>query len=377
MSQTHIEFDPGNEYQPDEVTPPGETLQEVLADRRMTQTELADRLGMAHKTVNEIIKGKAPVTHETALALECVLGIPASFWNNYEAAYRESLARRAGTSRLVSAMDWLAKTPWKEAVRLRWLRERPNLADQLAEVLRFLGIASPDQFDRVYGALAVQWRQPVAKASDVYARAFWLRRGELLAAELVRSPDIAWAPYSPREFEARLTEARRLTCDCDPKSFMPALQRLCALAGVAVVFVEELAGTRASGATRWVAPDRALIQLSLRYKTHDSLWFSFFHESCHVLKHPKRGMFVEEAGAQPTEFEMEANQFAENLLIPKRNFMELRAVGEPSADAIEDFARRIGVDPGIVVGRLQTENVIGRNRYNELKQHYRLSSSGA
>jgi addiction module HigA family antidote len=370
MSQTHIEFDIGNEYRPDEVTAPGETLEEILADRRMTQTELADRLGMAQKTVNEIIRGKAPLTQETALALESVLGIPASFWNRYEAAYRESLARRAGASRLVSATEWLAKTPWKAASELGWLRVRSNPADQLEEVLRFLGIASPEQFDRVYGVLAVQWRQPVASSSDVYARAFWLRRGEIEAAKLARSLDLTWNAYDGRLFEACLADARLLALDLDPRSFVPSLQRLCASAGVAVVFVQELKGTRASGATRWLAPDRALIQLSLRYRWHDSLWFSFFHESCHVVKHPKRGIFVEEAGQMETEFETEANGFSENLLIPKREFAGFRAAGQFTDAAIMEFARNIGVHPGIVVGRLHKEELVRPNRFNELRQRY-------
>ena len=85
-----------NEYNPDVVSAPGETLQEMIDDRGMTQTDLAERLGLAQKTVNETIKGRAPISHETALALETVLGAPASFWNGYEAAYRETLAREQG-----------------------------------------------------------------------------------------------------------------------------------------------------------------------------------------------------------------------------------------------------------------------------------------
>ena len=71
-----------NQYAPDVVSPPGETLLEILEDRGMSQAELAERTGRPKKTINEIIKGKVALTPETAIQLERVLGTPASFWNN-------------------------------------------------------------------------------------------------------------------------------------------------------------------------------------------------------------------------------------------------------------------------------------------------------
>src|ERR1035438_1866226 len=88
-----------NQYKPDIVSAPGETLEEILESRAMSQAELADRTGRPKKTINEIEKGKAAITAETAIQLEKVLGIPASFWIAREQNYRESLRseeRRVG-----------------------------------------------------------------------------------------------------------------------------------------------------------------------------------------------------------------------------------------------------------------------------------------
>ena len=82
-----------NEYYPDYVSPPGETLREILEDRGVSQAELAIRTGRPKKTISEIVNGKAAITPETALQLELVLGIPADFWNAREQHYREYLAR--------------------------------------------------------------------------------------------------------------------------------------------------------------------------------------------------------------------------------------------------------------------------------------------
>ena len=73
--------------------PPGETLADEIAARAMSQTELAARLGRQLQVVNEIVRGKNAITDHTALGLEKVLGIPATFWVNLEQEYRLTLAR--------------------------------------------------------------------------------------------------------------------------------------------------------------------------------------------------------------------------------------------------------------------------------------------
>ncbi len=80
-------------YQPTYAIPSGETLRETLETIGMTQAELANRTGRAKKMIDEIIAGKAAITAETALELERVLGIPASFWNSLERNYKETKAR--------------------------------------------------------------------------------------------------------------------------------------------------------------------------------------------------------------------------------------------------------------------------------------------
>src|ERR1051326_3387792 len=100
-----------NEFAPRYASPPGDTLLEALEERGMSQAELADRAGRPKKTINEIIKGRAEITPETALQLEYVLGIPAHFWNNRERRYQEALARIAEQRRLMRGLDFLNDIP--------------------------------------------------------------------------------------------------------------------------------------------------------------------------------------------------------------------------------------------------------------------------
>ena len=81
-----------NEYSPDKVFPPGDTLQETIDALGMSQSELATRMKVTEKQVNSIIKGKTSISEVTALKLERVLGVDASFWRNLEHNYRRDIS---------------------------------------------------------------------------------------------------------------------------------------------------------------------------------------------------------------------------------------------------------------------------------------------
>jgi len=80
-----------NQYVPDCISPPGETLLEVLVIRGIRQIELAECIGKPPAMINEIIQGIAPITPEIAFQLERVLNIPARFWNSRERRYQRFL----------------------------------------------------------------------------------------------------------------------------------------------------------------------------------------------------------------------------------------------------------------------------------------------
>ena len=122
-------------YHPDYVTPPGETLKETIEELGIDQKGLALRLEMAHKTINLIIHGKAPITHSTAIGLERVTNIPATFWMKREAIYRERLARIKDMERLEDDLDWLTDIPANE-LRKRGFIKTPRKSPELLNKLK-------------------------------------------------------------------------------------------------------------------------------------------------------------------------------------------------------------------------------------------------
>ena len=139
------------------------------------------------------------------------------------------------------------------------------------------------------------------------------------------------------------------------------------------MFVPELPKTRLSGATRWLSSDKALIVQSLRYRTDDQFWFTFFHEAAHVLLHGKRARFVDEADAERTPEEDAADCFAADHLTPLAAYRQLAEASSPSEAQIVAFAETIGIAPGLVVGRLQHDGVIPFDRFQDLKRKFRFA----
>ncbi|TMB66550.1 MAG: ImmA/IrrE family metallo-endopeptidase [Chloroflexi bacterium] len=351
-----------NQFQPNYAIAPGASLRQTLKAIGMSQMELSIRTGLSLKHVNQIVHGSAPITHDTSLAFEKVTGTPARFWNNLEVNYRDRLARQRENQIDEEILAWLRSLPIRELTRRGYLQGGPAPASQLQQVYRFFGVANRETWERVWRVPLAAYRKSPTFKSDMPALASWLRLGELEAAL------IECGPFDTKKFRALLQEIRGLSRE-NPSRFSQELVHKCAGCGVAVVFVAEIKGCRASGAARWLSSSKALIQLSLRHKTDDHFWFSFFHEAGHLLLHGKKETFVTD-GAEADAAEQEANRFAETILIPRAAQSELRTL--TSAKEIEDFAERIGITPGIVVGRLQRENLLPWNRYNDLKRYLRI-----
>jgi addiction module HigA family antidote len=358
-----------NHYSPDYVSPPGETLLDILEERQMSQAELARRMGRPNKTINEIVRGKVAITSETALQLEHVLGTPANFWNRRERHYRAHLAEQAEREQLQAHTDWVCRFPLKHMVKLGWIDEYADKIDQIRELLSFFGVASPAQWEECWAGSSASYRLARSVESQPEALAAWLRQGEIQAQH------IPCRPYAAKALHQALIDVRRLTT-ASPDVFVDAVQMRCAEAGVAVVFVPQIPGASVSGATRWLSPQKALIQLSLRYKTDDQLWFSFFHEAGHILLHGKRDVFLEEEDKSDNR-EREADRFAAETLISQAEldrFLGQQVSGRyPSKQSIRRFAAELGIAPGIVVGRLQHDGHVPFTHYHDLKRRFTWS----
>lgn len=353
-------------YKPSTVPAPGETLRETLDALDMNQSKLAARTGLTLKHINQIVTGNAAISPETAVALERTTGVSADIWNGLESSYRDHTIRAQEAEVLEAHKEWLTRMPLSALRKLGYVTadmRKPGV--QLQQALRFFGVGTIEAWESCWAEPAAAFLQSSAFRADPGAVAAWLRLGELAA----RSIDCR--PFDRARLRASLPSLRALTLET-PEVFYPKLVSECAEIGVCLVAVSEVPGARASGASRFLSPSKALIQLSNRGKRNDKFWFAFFHEIAHLLLHSKKGTFVDfyDRESDPPAIEQEANDFAGALLIPPTYDEAIRKV-KTTAQA-RALAQVVGVAPGIVAGRVQRETQDWKFGYPGLFDKYEI-----
>jgi len=330
-------------FEPDYAVAPGETLSEVMTSLDMNQKELAKRLELTEQTLIRIFKGEQPISYATANRLELVTRVPARFWNNLEAEYREQLSKIEERQRLVDDVEWLKTIPVKELIDRGCLESQPDKVSMLREVLKFYGVGSVAAWSKLWEVPAVAARRSPCFETRPGDASAWIRLGELQAHK------VECQPYNKARFKEVLKQLRGLTCQT-AEVFEPEMKRLCAEAGVAVALVREMKKVPWSGATKWLTPNKAMILLSLRGKGEDKFWFSFFHEAGHILHDSKKDLLIND-GSHDDPREERANQYASEVLIPTKYnpiITNLRSKVE-----VLQLADELGIAPGIVAGRYQ------------------------
>jgi HTH-type transcriptional regulator/antitoxin HigA len=354
----------GNMFQPDWFSSPGETIAEVLREKGLSASELALSLHESEDVVERLLEGREAVTLSLAKRLAAVVGGSMQFWVARDALYRESVARREDAE----ARSWVAALPVADMSRFRWLRERPAPKDEFQACLAFFGVGDVAEWKTAYqGVLeSVAFRQARTLDSKPEAVAAWLRAAQLAAA------DVMCSEWSAQALSASIPRLRALTKQKDPRRFIPALQKECAAAGVAVSVVRPPSGCRAYGAIYQTTKGNPLVVLSGRQLSDDQLWFTLFHELGHLLLHPHRLLVLEGMNTTADLEEEQADNFAAAAIVPSAYSAQLASVSL-NAEAVIRFAMQVGVSPGLIVGQLQHSGRLASNRLNSLKRRYNWS----
>lgn len=351
-------------FTPDWFSPPGSTIAMLMARRGLSARELAARMRTDVSFVLRLISGTERIESAVAGLLATNIGGTAAFWTSRQKRYDAALNSTANSISSDEARAWLRTLAIKDMATAGWIgsTSRDNV---LQSALAYFGVTSPEEWRDRYAAHATlfAYRTSQSFESKLGALAAWLRQGELQASA------IDCGKWEPQRFGNELKAIRGLTRLKSPHMFMKGLRAHCAAAGVAVVFVKAPAGCRASGATRFIGRDRAMIILSFRYLSDDHFWFSFFHEAGHLLLHGPDATFVDGDAAEETDKEQEANAFAAGMLIPLHQYDQLLVL-RANVNQVVRFAVSIGISPGIVVGQMQHYGVLGPNQLNSLKRRY-------
>jgi HTH-type transcriptional regulator / antitoxin HigA len=352
-------------FSPDWLSPPGETVRDIVSQGKMSMGDLAHALDASDDEIRELLDGRLPVSEELAGKLAASVGGTSAFWMRREKRYRTALDDLLRSTEQGEGPRWLKTFPVADMVRFGWLAGDASEAAKATACLRFFGVDSVSAWEAAYADVlkSAVFRTSRSFESTPGAVAAWLRRGEL------ESTVIRCAQWQPEKLEHSLTDLRRLTREIDPEVFLPRLRAVLSDCGVAFVVLRAPAGCRASGASKFLTDTKALMLISVRYLSDDQFWFSVFHEVGHLLKHPRR-LFIDAPSMPSNREEEEASRFAEDTLVPAEHRPEMMKL-PVNGRAVMRFARKIGIAPGIVVGQLQHAERFKRQQLNNLKRRYR------
>jgi HTH-type transcriptional regulator/antitoxin HigA len=348
-------------FTPAVAIPPGETIRENTVYLGMNQIELATRLDITTKHLSNILNGNAPITYDTALKLETVIGPSAQFWMNLETSYQLDKARLQKNQEIEAEIQILKSIPYKVMSALGWVQQTSDRNERVLNCRGFYGVSNLSLIQTSFYSMLRQQKQ--RNETSNYSVIAWLRRAETegMAIEVEK--------LDKRKLRSYIPAFRQLTMK-EPSLFYPEIKKMCSDCGVALVLVESLPKTYICGATIW-RNDKAILALSVRGKRADIFWFTFFHELAHILTHSKKEFHI---CYERDSAEAEADRIASNYLIPEEQYRSF-VTQHPGMDkeSIRSYAEQIGIAPCILVGRLLHDGLIDYKDYSDMRPSFEIT----
>jgi HTH-type transcriptional regulator/antitoxin HigA len=342
------------------VTPPGDFIRQELEARNWTQADLATILGRPASTVNELVQAKRAISPEIAVELGTVFKTGPEVWMDRETAYRLSLAV-ADSGEVERRARLYELAPVKEMQKRGWIRQADDVSELEAELRRFFSVDDLEA-DPV---IVANFRKSTPHDELTPAQKAWCARALQMARVLTV------AEFSEDKLPECEMKLRKLAAFPQEARKVPGLL---SSYGIRFVIIEPLQGSKIDGAAMWLKPGSPVIALSMRYDRIDAFWFNLGHEFWHIKN--RDGMSVdtdlspwgEKTAESESPVERRADAEAAALLIPPEKLQSfiLRVSPLFSKERINQFANRIKIHPGIIVGQLQHRREIGYSANREM-----------
>jgi HTH-type transcriptional regulator / antitoxin HigA len=341
---------------------PGKHLRKLLADRGISQSDLAFVLGQSVRNVNMIVQEKRGISPEMSKALGTALDRSPNFFADLQQEYDLACADDPHPD-ISLRNDMIKSYPVREMIRRQWIQDGDAEALQ-SQLVAYFGVSTPEELPHLTHAAKKTYYDD---DTTEYNLLTWLFRVKKIASASVVQP------YSPSGLKDAVKSFREMLAKPEEMRHVPRMLTEC---GVRFVIVESLPKARIDGVCFWLNEDSPVIGMSLRYDRIDNFWFVLRHEIEHVLrKHGQDNPAIDsdlegdKAGTNDSipEQERVANAAAADFCVPSAKLESFVVRKKPfyyERDVVA-FAQLQGVHPGLVVGQLQRR----LNRYNYLNKY--------
>ena len=346
---------------------PGYYIADIIEDMEISQSEFAMQMGTTGKTLSQLIHGQANISNDLAKKLSAMLGTSVEVWLNLQNTYDQKLIEIQRSKDIDEQAELAKKIDYKYFVDLVNLPVVKSIRDKVMNLCKFFTVA--DLRIMLQPDFLVNFMSSSVCNNDkniINSRA-WIQTAINI------SKSIETKPYDAKKLNGYLPELRGMTVK-KPEEFLPRMNEIFAECGIVFVLLPHLKNSGVNGAVKWVTDDRVVLAMNNRGLYADKFWFSLFHEIQHVFQQKIKTVFisssVEEMKNINNNLEIEADNFAMDYLISAADYRSFAPSKYTSDDEIIKFAKKIGIHPGIVVGRLQHDGIIAHNRCSKLKEKY-------
>lgn len=333
----------------DLIIHPGETIKEILEDKKMTQEELAIRTGYSAKHISEIVSGKKDISSKFANALEYVFGIPTQFWVNLQGNYdKEVLELEKINNIKKEEFDILHEL--KDVVKYcednKIIESGLNKSLTLLSMRKFLNVNNLTSIPNL-PLQQVAFRGSKKIKVNINVLYAWKRICEHLTDKVniteKFSIDILNEKY----------EDIKKTMFLEPNKMIIKLKKIFKECGIAFEVVHNFAGAPVQGYIQR-RNDKILLCMTIRQSFSDIFWFTLFHEIGHLINEDFNDQYIDYSFIE-SETEKKADLFARNILIDDTDYNIFMKNGKFNINTINKFAKSQNVKPGIVIGRIQND----------------------
>lgn len=321
---------------------PGVYIKDTLEVLEMTSKEFSARTGISERTLSAIINGKGDITFDVAYKLASFFDDSVNFWTNLQNDYNMYILEETKKQE-IKEEGKLVKKLKPYLIKEKYISDNDSEEDivkkcrSLAGVNSLLCLNVKDAF--------ISFKEHSSDSADkTFYQNFWIALA--LNEARKKKPD----PFNKKLLKSFIPEIRSMTTE-DPEIFYPKLEEIFTKCGISFVLLPYLSKSYIYGATKWISKDNVMLAISNRGEKADLFWFTLFHELSHVLMEHKRETLFNMHGNDDAL----ANEMAADLLIPQSDWLEFLKNNNFTEDAIRNFAKKEGIHPCIVLGRLHKE----------------------
>ena len=350
---------------------PGYYVNDIINDMEITQKEFAMRLDTSAKNISELVNGQIELSKEMALKLSNMTGTSLDLWLNLQKTYSEKVLEIEFRKAIDRQMCVFSQIDFSFFIKLGLLQDTQNKVENMQNLCSYLKISDMEILKRHDMLANFRKVTSAVEEKNVINSNVWLQTALNIGRQ------IETKEYDETKLKSYIQKMRMMTLD-EPHTFIPLVKEELGECGVSFLLLPKLKNAGIYGAVKWINERKVILAINDLRKYADTFWFSLFHEIKHVLQKKIKKVIVNGPDSIleiDACLEKEANEFAENILIPPleydNSFISNRSY--ITEDSIIEFADKIGIHPGIVVGRLQKDGLVGPSHYNGLRAKYEVT----